>query len=392
MYRKLFFKVFFEKKKIMLYFFVICMLLVFYVSLQTIFSSNEAEAQSSVPDLVFTGTVYQSEDGSYPFTAYNSIEGFINKIREISGDDMDSYPLVCRSLYNYYDELTSIGFSGFVYGMPDECISNYIAPYLSKGRLPETGKKEAVIGYYFAQRFDIDIGETIPQAITLSEQWTDDDIDTYIVSGILKENVSGYYNGSTIISRDTWNSFGLESEDNMIIAYFDSGIEDSRSEEIFLEINGIAKDYRSPEGRMNYLNKTYSKRQIIVSFTFNMLISFLLIFVLASYAMKGITPKIGLLKATGMSPKTILGTFLLGVFLIVLVSSMCGVGLTTLAIFFMNQYVSEFYGFTVVQYSFNNWTFIMIGLEMLILTLSLFIILGVKCLRISPKIAMTKSI
>lgn len=84
-------------------------------------------------------------------------------------------------------------------------------------------------------------------------------------SGILNENVSGYFNGSTIISRDTWNSYAEGADDNMILGYYDGDIDDSRSEDIFLQINRIAKDYRSPEGIMNYLSKGFAQRKILIS-------------------------------------------------------------------------------------------------------------------------------
>jgi|LSQX01.2.fsa_nt_gb hypothetical protein len=60
-------------------------------------------------------------------------------------------------------------------------------------------------------------------------------------SGILNENVSGYFNGSTIISRDTWNSYAEGADDNMILGYYDGDIDDSRSEDIFCKSTGLLR-------------------------------------------------------------------------------------------------------------------------------------------------------
>lgn len=151
------------------------------MSIKTLAISGELISQTVLPDVIFTGSVYHSEDGSYPFKVYNGIEGFSQKVREIAGSDMRTYGAVCRSIYNYYDELTKVGFGGRVYGVDNDFFNQELKGYLKEGRFPEEGKLEAVVGSYFAKRFNISLGDKIPQTITLNETWTEDDLNKYIL-------------------------------------------------------------------------------------------------------------------------------------------------------------------------------------------------------------------
>lgn len=389
MFKKLVLNVYFEKKRIMVLFLLVCSFLIFYTTVQTAFMSNSSYGIESTPDFVFTGTIYNSEDGTYPFIFYNDIEGMLEATNEIVGDKANCYGLVCRSLYNYYDDLTSVGFSGYVYGMPNELLQNNIKKHIKKGNLPNDGKKEAVIGYYFAKRFNIDIGDKIPQAVTLNKEWTDSDIDNYTVVGILEENVSTYFNGSVLISRETFNELYGDNEDNMIMGYFNTNKDYC---ETFIEINNISSNYKSPEGTLNYKQKELSSLKLKINIGVILLMSVTLIFSVVSYLMKGITPKIGLLKATGMSTSYIIKTFISGTFVIIVLSTVIGIILSNIVLYLMNMYVSNFYGFTVHLYSFNYLSYILVCSELLFIIAFIFIVLIIKCKAISPKIAMMKTI
>ncbi len=389
MTKKIVMNVMFEKRRVMMFLLVMCMLLVVYASVQTMLVSNEIATVDSMPDFVFNGTVYNSQDGSYPFVGYNDIGSFAEKAQEIAGDQADCYGVVYRSLYNYYDELTGVGFFGAVYGIPDECIRKIFSQYLSEGSLPETGKKEALVGYYFAQRFGISIGDTIPQAITLCAEWEEEDIDNYIVCGILDESISSYFNGSAVISRETYEGIYGEAGDNMVFGYYNS---DENYDTIFLDICAEGKNYRVPEGKLNYKQKEYGKLKIIVNIGVVIFMSISLTTAIISYLMKGVTPKVGLLKAIGISSSYILKAFLSGITAVVAIAMLSGIVISNILIAEMNNYVSEFYKFEVHLYQFTLSSLLVGFCQSIFIILYVFIIIFIKSKMISPKIAMTKTI
>ena len=388
---KLILNVLFEKKKILVLFFIVSMVLIAYASIQTILSGMEKDNVASTPDFVFNGTIYNSEDGSYPFKWYNDIGDFGDEADKISGADADCYKVVYRSLYNFYDEISSVGFYGAVYGVPNACITEHIEPYIEEGGLPESGKKEAVIGYYFAKRFDIGIGDTIPQAITLSETWNDDDIDNYTVSGILAENITEYFNGSVIISREDFEAENGKAKDNMILGYYKNAV---NYKDIFLSLNSndTRMSYNVPEGKLNYTQKEYSNKKLAINLGSVMIISAALLTALLSYLMKGITPKIGLLKAIGISSKKIISTFLIGIFSIFAVSAGVGLGISAMLSYSLNRYVSNFYQFQVHSYQFSKMVLIVDLILFAFIVIYVYAITFFKCKMISPRIAMTKTV
>lgn len=391
MFLKLLFRVLFEKKRIIVAYVMVCMILVVYVSLQTMFESKSISSLSTTPDFVFTGTVYNSEDGSYPFRAYNGIGEFESAAKDIVGERGKCFGVVCRSLYNYYDELTSVGFSGYVYGLPNEYMEELFSNALIDGTLPKPDSKEGVVGYYFAQRFELGVGDLIPQAITLGTEWEESDINSYTISGVLDEGVSSYFNGSVMISREEFERNNHVVEDNMLLGSYNKTNEGEAVNSSFVELNAISSQFRSPEGRLNYNQKHYQFSGTLLHIAVYIVISTLILFLLMTYIIKGMTPKIGLLKAIGMSDAKIYKTFLGGMTLITVGAVSLGILVSLGVSAIMNSYVCDFYGFTVNEYSFNSIVYVIIAAETLIMLLSVFAFLFICCRRISPKIAMTKS-
>lgn len=386
---KIILNVLFEKKRIAFFFFVMCMFLIIYTSIQTMLVSADVGTSVSMPDFVFSGTVYNSQDGSYPFVGYNDIGDFTAYASQKAGQDAKCYGVVYRSLYNYYDQLTSIGFFGAVYGMTDECMEKFIAPYIEEGHLPGDGHKEAIVGYYFAKRYGLKIGDSIPQAITLSKEWDETDIDSYVVCGILDENISSYFNGSAVISRDTFEKARGVVEDNMMMGYYVNG---ENYDTIFLDINSEAKNYQVPEGKLNYKMKEYNRLLIGLSVAIIVIMSIVLITAVVSYLMKGITPKVGLLKATGVSTGYIIKTFLLGIFSVLVVAFGVSIGVSMFIINSMNSYVSEFYNFEVHTYRFSEISILLCLFEFTFILLYVFLVTYTRCRSISPKIAMARTV
>jgi ABC-type lipoprotein release transport system permease subunit len=380
---------FFENKKVIIRFLIIFTILFSAMSFQVINANNEIVASISQPDIVYTGTMYQSEDGKYPFIWYNDLgEGFEEYVDDTVKGEAAIYSAACRSLYNYYDEFTGIGFSGYVYGFDDAFIEEKLSPYIIEGKLPTVGEKEALVGAYFAERFGITVGDAIPQAITLSKQWDESDIDNYIVSGILNENVSAYFVGSAIISRETFENVRGKENNNFLIGYYRSQNE-QRNRELFVEMNHTSSDYGVPEGRYNYSQKTFAKYQIYVASGILFIAGFAMISIMIAYIIKGIDRKIGLLKAIGLSTSSLMKYFVGGFSAVIGMAVALATVVISVATRVMNQYISNFYHFSVHTYMLN-WN--VLGLVAFVgasMVLIMCVLIRQKCVGISPQKAMS---
>lgn len=382
---KLLLHVFFEKRKTMIAFISLCTVLTIYVVLQTVFVNQNMSKQVTLPDFVFTGSVYNSSDGSYPYQAYNSIQDLDTAIHS-KVSEADCFGIVCRSLFNYYDDKTGIGFSGYVYGVPDNYFKNYLSKYLKEGSLPLNGKKQAVVGYYFAQKFHLSIGSQIPQEITLNEHSSEADNNQYTVSGILNENVSSYFEGSAIISKNTFEENNEKSiKDNMVMGYFTTN---KLINNKIKDINNVSKKYNIPEGNIYYTQKSGSIKQIYLNIGMYLVISLFLLFLMISYLLKGLTKKIGLLKAIGISTNYIIKVFIGGLFVLQVISSAIGLMLSTVVINILNRYASNFFEFKTQIYRISGNVFLFVACEVIIMIVSTFLFIYYKCTSISPKIAM----
>lgn len=389
MKKKLIFRVLFEKKKVLVMVFIMCTFLITYTSVQTVLTTYSTDTIQTSPDFVFHGTVYQSEDGSYPFIGYNDTGIFREKAQEIAGNAAECYGVIYRSLYNYYDQLTNIGFFGALYGLPDDCMEKQIAPLVSQGRLPERNQKEAVVGYYFAQHFGIAIGDSVPQAITLSKTWSEADIDSYTVCGILTENVTDYFNGSALISRESFENMNGVQEENMLLGYLNNK---DGYENMYLEMNNISKNYNVPEGKLHSKQKEYSNTGVILNVALIVFMSVVMLTAVISYLMKGITPKVGLMKATGISSSYIIRTFLTGILCVFLSAFVFGLLFSSMLLEIANNYIKSFFEFTVHRYQLSKTAIILDVFEGLFIVVYAFMVIYIKCKRITPKEAMNRTI
>lgn len=84
-------------------------------------------------------------------------------------------------------------------------------------------------------------------------------------------------------------------------------------ENMYLEMNNISKNYNVPEGKLHCKQKEYSNTSVILNVALIVFMSVVMLTAVISYLMKGITPKVGLMKATGISSSYIIRTFLTGI-------------------------------------------------------------------------------
>lgn len=107
--------------------------------------------------------------------------------------------------------------------------------------------------------------------------------------------------------------------------------------------------------------------------------------------MKGLTKKIGILKAIGISDIYITKTFIGGMSLIIFISVAVGLLLAYFISNTVNNYVSNFYGFRIEEYMLNSAVYIVVGLQTVLFLSVSYLLIFLKGMKISPKDAMLKA-
>lgn len=111
-----------------------------------------------------------------------------------------------------------------------------------------------------------------------------------------------------------------------------------------------------------------------------------------SYLMKGITPKVGLMKATGISSSYIIRTFLTGILCVFLSAFVFGLLFSSMLLEIANNYIKSFFEFTVHRYQLSKTAIILDVFEGLFIVVYAFMVIYIKCKRITPKEAMNRTI
>lgn len=379
-------KIIFDKKRFVIAFALVCVILTTLMAFQSMSLRRNISKSKSLPDFVFFGTVFQSQDGSYPFKAFNETNQLATEIQKELGDRGEVHRVVCRSLYNYYDERSNIGFSGYVYGLPEQYMEETFQHSLITGRLPEKGKKEAAVGVYFANRFHLEVGDPIPQSITLNATWDESDIDAYVVSGIIGEDINDMFIGSAIISLETFEEYNGKSEENALFGMFHQEDEELNLS-MFIEFNQMAGNNQVPEGKLLYVKNNFETSKTIFFGVLVGVICLIILTILVSLLAKGLSLKIGLMKAIGISESNIIRLFLRTMFLITIGAALLGGLLTCLISKGINAYVTDFYSFPASVFSMNTSTLLSIAVTALVVFLLVGISITVNAKKISPRSA-----
>lgn len=380
-------KILFQNKKIIVAAILICIILQSFVAFQMMLISRKLTKLKTIPDFLFNGCIYSSQDGSYPFRAFYGTNQLVDKIEQsLKTDKGNVYRVVCRSLYNYYDEKTNIGFSGYVYGLPDAYIEQVFSDKIVMGRLPEKSKKEAVVGLYFANRFKLEIGDKIPQAITLHESWEDTDIDAYTISGILDDSISDLFVGSAIISLDTFENLNTKVQENMLFGDF-KDVERDEALDLFLGFNEFAQDTQVPEGKFFLNQNRFELIKILTTCVFVIFAITVVLIVLVSYLVKGLSQKIGLMKAIGISEFKVLLMIMKIMTVLLVISTIISLGVVYLISLGINHYISGFYEFDVNVFSINIQTVVGVVSTAFVMMLFMYFSVSRSSRRIPPSLA-----
>ena len=387
MYKKIFINIFFEKKRILIAFVAIFTLLLLYAGVQLIFLGQQS-AQVAIPDFQITGRI--GDDGVFYYRMYNDMDGLSADIKKLVGNDMRIYGVTARNLLTMEDAKTFQKIYYLVYGVEDSFLDNELGNCLKAGRLPEPGKKEALIGSYAARHFKVNVGDKLNVGVTLNKEVKDSDSMQYTVSGILNDNVE-YFKGGIFISRETFGkSTNIEVDENLILSYFKDTNSIKTYDRINKDLMSLNDKYKFGAISVNYQQKYNIKKNIIITVVSVLCISLVILFLLISYLMKGITRKIGLLKALGISDGYITKTFVGGLGLSILVSMIFAAVGINIVKSLLNRSVSSFLGYQIEQFFVNPYIYILLSSLGIALFIMVYVMVKFTSSRISPRDAMLK--
>ncbi|MBM7613948.1 FtsX-like permease family protein [Alkaliphilus hydrothermalis] len=386
MFQKVFINIFFEKRRTLVAFMSIIIILLMYIGVQTVFYIKESN-NLNVPDVTMSGR--GDEDGEIRFKLYKEVLGLSKELDELLEEKSTVYSITARNILTVdgIQEVEKINY--WIYGVSDSFFEQELKDSLKEGALPQKGMKEIIIGSYTARKYNAKVGELIDLPITLKEQVNQNDLSQYKVVGILNDNIS-YFRGALFISKETFKKHNPDwaEAENMVFAYFNNSSNEVYEE--MLDNNPLISKYNIGSISNNYIQKQNSMTNILINALMTFGISCIILFLLISYIMKGISKKIGLLKALGISDKYINKVFIGGMGLFMLLSL-----LTSLAgVFAINKYLnysfSKFLGYKVVFYIFNmNVVGVLSGVVLLLFIITFFTT-RLTSSRISPRDAMLK--
>jgi ABC-type lipoprotein release transport system permease subunit len=389
MFKKIFVDVFFEKKIILISFILIFIILLFYTGIQTVLLASQYSKQLISPDVQMSGSA--RADGVLDFKLYNDMTGLSSSMRTSAKDEMNVYGVTCRNILTAQDEKTLDITFYWIYGVDDLFFDKELKSCLKDGRMPQKGAKEVVIGSYAARFYKVNLNDKINIPVTLNSTYSKEDISQYRVVGILDDNIS-YFRGATFISKDTYKKLNpnVAFDENVLLIYFKNSNGYKHYEKILSTSKDLFEKYNIKGYQANYLEKNNTKLNLIISYSFIWIVGFIILYLLLSYILKGITKKIGLLKALGISDKYITKVFIGGIGACLMLS----LGVAILGIIIVSQTLnynlSKFYGFKVKIYTVKPFIyFLLIGLSIIIF-LIIYLITKVKSSKISPRDAMLK--
>lgn len=296
---KVFVQGFFEKSRyFIMYSLSIC---TFWYALfvHVYFVAHDAYYEENIPDIEVYGKIDNIENS---YTLYKALDSSIqNKFIEAG---VKSYGMTVRNLYTFSDSYYSVSYR--VYGVEDEFM-NKLSSYLIRGKLPEAGKRETVIGNNAAKFFNLKVGDVLNTPITLEEQENVSSYE-YVVSGILISDVSFFSDGIYIL-KNTYENLEHPIADNMLYIY-------PKTEKLCKNIIRYFEEQNKLDGfggiNYHYENKVSLSETIQISLIKTVPFSAIVLTALFMSLMKYTGRKIGLMKALGISDKDIMRLLIKG--------------------------------------------------------------------------------
>lgn len=387
---KLFSKELFGGTKKLMLFCIVSMLVYIIVAFQLLLSTS-AKSEFG-PDVIFYG---QPSETWVSFEKYADLSN--DTVKKVS-DKMDGtasvYGLVERNIITVQRENSLENITYTMYGATQDFIKLQLEMYLQEGRLPADGVNEVLVGGYFAKAFELQIGDTVSvKTVNLTNLGQIDisfdlsgenSSDKYTVVGIIG-NTGGYFEYSAIVPRETQSDVGI----NSVWIYFTG---ETASEQYVSEFVNDKTSFFANSGisvtAEPFQNKNTGILSTVLSSGYIFFIVIVLSYLMISYIFKGLSRKLGVLKAIGVSGSYIFKCYFIGVMLIQVISYLLSMLLLEITCRYLNNMISDAYGYVVSIYSINIEMVVFLGLMFLTMVGSFGICLYLKINYTKPKAAM----
>lgn len=380
--RKVFINIFFEKKTMLAVYVSIITIFTVFLGIQSILLGKQFQ-ETLCPDIVLNGAM--DEDGVMRYKLYQDIGSVPDTLEGDLKGKVKVQPVIIRNLLTASNDLNRVEYR--VYGMHDNDISE-LSRYLKKGKLPASGKNEILIGSYASRFYKAGVGDTLNLPVTLGKDNSSCEDGVYTVSGVLSDNVD-FFKGAIILSKETWCNANSDIQDNAVFMY----VADEKAYKAATEaINSLEDEAASSISvSNNYFGNSSAKKSFSQSLSVICVVSLIVIVLLFFFLMRGMSKKIGLLKALGLPEKSITRIFCGGLFIITVIAVAVSLVYEYSFVMYMNSKANEFYGFHVSEYSLNRYSIISVLALNLINMLAAAVTITWLGKKVSPRDAMLKS-
>ncbi len=381
---KLFNSILFSKKRILFIYIIILAFLLTFLNFMFISSYNNMQ-QADIPDIVVKGKM--DDDGELKYKYYNDMPDLVYTLRNKLDGNVKIYSVIARSMMTDKDPLTNNFIEYTIYGVSNDFFNNVLNRNIQYGHAIEDGNQQILMGSYAKNFYNVDIGDVVYQPITLKQDWMQEDIGLYSLSGELSNQLS-YFKGGIFLLRENFEEQYGQLDDNLVFIYVD----DKESYDKTLDLLQTIKMTDPSIGtiNMNYYEKHSIIKNTVISCAFLAALSIVIILLLVSYLMKGSAKKIGILKALGMSNRIVISVLNGGMLVVLLLSMLLSLVLTEIVAIAYNQYLSNFYGFRVREFTLNPYCVLVDIVFICICFAALFIRVYFLTVRTSPRAAMQK--
>ncbi|WP_438433044.1 ABC transporter permease [Gorillibacterium sp. sgz500922] len=380
MIRTIFYQIYFQRKRELAFFFIVFSLILLYLGFQTM-EIDKKFKQMSTPDLAIAGQ--SDSDGVIRFRFYKQLPGLEADLKQNLPTQVQTYGVVMRNILSTQNVKTLEKVEYSVIGVQPGFFSSQLAHSLKEGTLPAAGKKEAVLGAFAARYYQVKVGDRLPPMVTLREDLDESVTADFTVSGILNDDVT-YFRGAVIVSRDLFPA----QTDNAVIAYFKGHTDISR---IGTALESLISRFPVGSVQSFYETKRETQRSAILHMAVIGAGALLMAWLLITTFMKGMTRKIGLMKALGVPNRVLRKINLLGFGSLIAACFLTGLAGTYAVKWSFDRSMSRVYGFSVEYYRMNGLTILSLLLMACLLFVILFGMIHFKGSRISPRSSMLDS-
>lgn len=355
---KVFIKIFFESPKYFLIYALMITTFWYVLFIGVADSMFAAHYEKETPDIEITGKV-QSIDS----LLYEDLDPSLGEV--ISNQDTKIYGLTARNLYTFSDAFYQVSYR--IYGADYAFIEN-LEKYLKKGKLPEAGKREILIGSNLAKYLNAPAGGTIKiPFVTGRNSYTEYE---YVVAGVLHGDLD-FYSDGIYIPDTSLPQTGEEWTHNVLYIFTRNN---NAYNKVMKQLDGLGKASFG-EVLFHRTEKASLYGTMIKALAGTIPFSTVFLAALFLSLMKDTGRKIGLMKALGLSDRVILILLVkgFGVF------NICGI---------MNSFIAMGFIRLTSEIPLPVWVYLYTICSYGIILLVTFMLLFIMCKTISPAKAM----